>query len=265
MAFSSDFVSLGALVKLGSLQKQDVLEVANKPGRLEDLAVFAESWRAVESKKGVADAQSLRGKIRYAEGLSLGRVAAPLAHSLSLWTKEAHVRRVPSSLKQLIEVTIGSLVSIGPKTVRFGSTRPPIIVFSDGACEESGTSVGAVLFEYGHAPEFFGADLPIDLIESWYTKDLQKQVIGQAELFPLLVARLTWSERLRNRRALYFIDSESARWAMVKGYSPVFPSLMIVADCLSFDAKECSSAWYARVPTECNVADQPSRLWCRPC
>ena len=88
----------------------------------------------------------------------------------------------------------------------------------------------------------------------------QKQVIGQAELFPVLIARLTWQHRIAGKRVYYFIDNESARLALVKSYSPCLPSLKIVMECLAWDQDSFSSPWYARVPTHSNIADAPSRM-----
>ena len=88
----------------------------------------------------------------------------------------------------------------------------------------------------------------------------QTQVIGQAEILPVLVARWTWSKDLAGKRVLYFIDNESARLALVKAYSPVLPSLRLVLASLKWDQENDSQAWYARVPTFSNVADGPSRM-----
>ena len=92
----------------------------------------------------------------------------------------------------------------------------------------------------------------------------QKQVIGQAEIFPVLVARLTWKSRIAGRRVYYFIDNESARLALVKSYSPCLPSLKILMSCLAWDQEFQSSPWYARVPTYSNLADAPSRMTSSP-
>ena len=99
-----------------------------------------------------------------------------------------------------------------------------------------------------------------EVVEAWASKVGQAQVIGQAELFPLFVARLTWGARLAGRRVFYFVDNDSARLAMVKSYSPVLSSLDIVMQCLSWDSQHDSSSWYARVPTSSNIADGPSRM-----
>ena len=109
----------------------------------------------------------------------------------------------------------------------------PVLVFSDGACEVDGTSIGAVVIAPGVGAQCFGATVSESTLESWRTKMGQRQLIGQAELFPLLVARLTWPDLLRSRRVLFFVDNESARIGMIRTYSPVLPSLGIVLDCLT--------------------------------
>ena len=70
-------------------------------------------------------------------------------------------------------------------------------------------------------------------------------MIGRAELFPLLVARLTWGARLQGRKVLYFVDNNAALQAMIRSYSPVLPSLELVMECLKWDLQAESSAWYA--------------------
>ena len=97
-------------------------------------------------------------------------------------------------------------------------------------------------------------------IEGWKTRDGQTQVIGQAEVFPVLVARLTWAKHLVNRRVIYFIDNESARLALIKGYSPVLPTLDILMEVLGWDFDKQSFPWYSRVPTASNIGDGPSRM-----
>ena len=147
-----------------------------------------------------------------------------------------------------------------PKQIGPPRNEQPIVIFTDGACEESGTSVGGVLVRPDGSTECFGFVVPEQVTDSWKTKDGQSQVIGQAELFPVLVARWTWQEEIAGKRVIYFVDNESARLALVKCYSPVLPSLHIILDCLEFDQCFSSSPWYARVPTYSNVADDPSRL-----
>ena len=74
------------------------------------------------------------------------------------------------------------------------------------------------------------------------------------------MARLTWGPRLASKRVLYFIDNDSARLALIKSYSPILESLKIIEKCATWDCTHNSTAWYARVPTEANCADGPSRM-----
>jgi len=62
---------------------------------------------------------------------------------------------------------------------------------------------GGVFFEQARPPECFGCMLRDESIAGWKTKVEQKQVIGQAEIFPVLVSKLTWAERLENKRVLF--------------------------------------------------------------
>ena len=150
--------------------------------------------------------------------------------------------------------------SAGPRRIGPAHAVPPVLVFSDGACEDNGTSIGAVIIVPGVGAQCFGATISESTLESWRTKMGQRQLIGQAELFPLLVARLTWPDLLRSRRVLFFVDNESARIGMIRAYSPVLPSLRIVLDCLTWDYNNECSGWYARVPSPANPGDAPARM-----
>eukprot|EP00973_Karenia_brevis_P002349 316089-Karenia_brevis.AAC.1 len=94
-----------------------------------------------------------------------------------------------------------------------------MIVFTDGACEDR-TTIGAVIILPSGRLEAFGAEVGEDLVEEWKSKASQDQVIGQAEIFPVLVARLTWKHYLKGRRVIFFLDNEAARIGLVRSYSP---------------------------------------------
>ena len=115
------------------------------------------------------------------------------------------------------------------------------------------------MFVHGEAPQAFGAKMAPWVIKEWASRDDQTQVICQAEIFPTLVARHTWAKKIMGRRVIFFIDNDSARPALMKQYSPILSSLQIVEQCTAWDCAEGCTSWYARVPTEANLADGPSR------
>lgn len=145
----------------------------------------------------------------------------------------------------------------GPRILGPKSDLPPAVLFTDGACEEE-VSIGGVLFIPGEAPEVWGCVLAREDVEEWKSKSSQAQVIGQAEIFPVLVAKLTWKDKLAGRRVICFLDNESAKIALIRSYSPVVASLRIVMEVSAWDYSNQCSSWYSRVPTCCNVADDPS-------
>ena len=116
------------------------------------------------------------------------------------------------------------------------------------------------MFCPGVQPQAFGAILDEETVCSWKSTTDQTQVIGQAEICPMVVARYTWSKYLQGRRVIYFIDNDSARLACIKSYSPVVSSLNLIMQGLLWDSKFESSAWFGRVPTASNPADDPSRM-----
>ena len=162
-------------------------------------------------------------------------------------------------LRYAMSACVVHLNEAGPRRVRGFLQEDPCIIFVDGACEDI-TSAGAVLLDPRGSNEFWGGILDAETVDTWKTKLFQKQVIGQAELIPLLVSRLTWEKKLAGRRVLFFMDNESARICAIKSYSPVLPSLEIVMQCIGIDYAKDILAWYARVPTCCNIADGPSRM-----
>ena len=107
--------------------------------------------------------------------------------------------------------------------------------------------------------QFFGEEVPKAIIAMW-SVNLQTQVIGQAELLPVLWAKSTWADIVKGRGVLHFIDNDSARFALINGSSPVVASSRLASQARLADARTASYSWYARVPGCSNIADGPSRL-----
>ena len=85
------------------------------------------------------------------------------------------------------------------------------MVFTDGAYEPNMMSCGVVLFSSDMAcPSRFGLKIPLAVVASWreYTGE---QVAAQAELAPVLLARLTWGHILVGRMVVCFLEKEGAR------------------------------------------------------
>lgn len=252
------FNSLGVLVDLSRSQYKQVV-LFNKEGRIEGIMELVKAILC-RNTMGFKDALSLKGKLQFAEGQLFFRVAAPVCRLLSRWASNGSERRLTDEMSLALRSLQLVLDSAGPRVVEPRSLDEPIIIFTDGACEPSGSTIGGIIFIRGMRPEVFGARLTAAAALALTSKVGQTQIIGQAELLPVLVAKFIWRRYLKNRRVIYFIDNDSARLALVRGYSPVLTSLNIIMRCAHQDSLSRSSSWYARVPTKSNIGDGPSRL-----
>lgn len=105
----------------------------------------------------------------------------------------------------------------------------------------------------------FGDHIPVEFVELW-KRSGKRQVISQAELFPVLVAKMVWSCMIEGRSVLWFLDNESSRMALVRNYSPVLDNFYLLQVNAKLDMSNCSRNWYARVPSASNPSDAASRL-----
>ena len=217
-----------------------------KPGRVEGIN---EQVKAVVTKGEMRfkDALSIKGKLNFAESQMFCRLSGPLSRMLSQWTADGLPHPLTKAIRTTFSWTMERLLVAGPREISPPSDVAPIVIFTDGACEEE-VSVGGIMFTREGRVEAFGAVLNKKIVEGFKVREEQSQVIGQAELLPVLVAKETWKETLRGRRALFFVDNEAARLGLVKGYSPVLPSLELILASSLFDFQHDCSSWYRSSP-----------------
>eukprot|EP00435_Cladocopium_sp_Y103_P020512 s891_g5.t1 len=104
---------------------------------------------------------------------------------------------------EALELLLGSK----PRIVPAWDNAPPILVFTDGAVEEDMRAVthGALLLDLRTGESFFfGGHIPDEICSMW-RRSGKKQVIAQAEIFPVLFAKETWGEILEGRSVLWFL------------------------------------------------------------
>ena len=83
--------------------------------------------------------------------------------------------------------------------------------------------------------------------------------IAAVEALAVLLAVLFWSERMRSRTVLAFVDNEPAKAALVKGSSAAGDLATICGDVCAAEIKHHMLCFWERVPSASNVADPPSR------
>ena len=150
-----------------------------------------------------------------------------------------------------------SLVTCPPRVVSTTDCKQPVLLFTDGAFGiEDGTGVGfgGLVF---HDPmngckEVAEVDVPQDLLSHW-GRGGAKQLIAFHELWPVLLGVFTYGPK--GRRLVVFIDNNS----LSKGSSPLVDLFTMLSLCSLVVSINGLSAWFTRIPSSSNPADDPSR------
>ena len=257
------FNALGVIVDLDAVDMLGVVEVRNKPERIrDDVATIQDLLEAGAAKPSVV--RRLRGRLQYASSQTFGRCGAFASRLLKGLACSLGGPRQCSALEILgLEWWQRHLVAAVPRRVQVRDPRRPVLLFTDGAVEDLGCTVtvgGLIAVPDLHVLETFGEVVPAGVVEQWRSDGCGRQVIGQAELAPVSVSVAIWDQLLEGREVIIFIDNDSARDAMIRGYSPSLASARIIGEAWARIAQLAASVWFERVPGVSNIADGPSRL-----
>lgn len=207
-----------------------------------------------------AQAASLRGRLAFCDGQHAGRCGSAALRLLGERASASGAdRKITPPLLLALRWLLWYVRTAAPRVVRACHEEAPVLLFTDGAHEASGTTCGAVLLRPGQPKQCFGIRLPQWATEAWAAGGV-KQLVHQAELVAVPLARHVWAEELRGRRLIVFLDSDAARFALIRGASKNWHSQVLVVVSAALEAQAGSASWHARVPGEANPADAPSRL-----
>eukprot|EP00435_Cladocopium_sp_Y103_P021735 s916_g5.t1 len=134
-------------------------------------------------------------------------------------------------------------------------------IFTDASfcTEQREGGIGGVLIDHhGTVKAWFGAPASRAFCES-FMEVTQEQAIGELESFAVLVAFHLCGPELKRKHVVVFLDNEGCRYLILKGYASNANLQDIVHGIARLELQWCMLPWYARVPTECNLADYPSR------
>ena len=260
------FVSLGVPFDVSRVLPFGSLVLSNTDRRVANI-LFELNSILKGGALSPARAASLRGKLGFAFSQVFGRAGRA---GLRLLTERQYSHSRDSSLSKPMLMSFefwkAFLKCAVPRTLDFKlESCPPLLVFTNGWQSENSSSaelgVGAVLFDpIDRAILYFGCLLSDEIVDLWSGSGEKSMLIHQAELFPVLLARTTWSDRFWRRRNISFIDNDGARDSLIKGYSPVLHSGHIIGVVSFCENRLQTLSWFTRVPSEGNISDGPSRL-----
>ena len=256
--FEPVFDSLGATFDLNHLSEGTLL-VKNTEKRAKEITDVINEVLAT-GRLTPKEALSLRGRLAFAEGQLFGRGAQCALRVVGArGLSRSGSTYVDDSLSMAL-LWLRDRVLLAPPR-RILSTLPRIwYVFTDGACEPSGTSVGGVLIDSdGRLVSHFGENVPQALTSLWALEG-SEQHIAKAELLPLLLSYDLWRGSLSGCAVVFYLDNDGSRHSIISGRSDSSLCQRIVDAILHCEAEMEVTPWYGRVPSISNVADGPSRL-----
>lgn len=252
--FDTSFQVLGCVINLEDVSHGSfVLE--NKPGRVDRIC---EQLRQAGDAGflSVHQSQVLHGLMRYACGFFAGKHLHPVCSEIM----HRGGAQSASGLKGFCEYAIGELGRCKPRVVRAISNTQPILVFTDGSWDGTRGGLGAAVIDTSSRCRWvFSGELPQDLARRW-TTEVGDQIICQIELYAMVAIRWHLRELLCDRRVIWWVDNEAARFSAIKCVSPRPTMCTLVREFYAFEVDHPSFGWVERVPSFSNIADGPSRF-----
>ena len=257
--FDKEFDALGVRVDLSD-SAQGVVRIKNKESRV---STVCEQLQEIEDTEvcTCALASSMRGRLQFAESSMFVRLTAIM---MPLFQARASGKNggseVCAQMKLELQWAKWFLREGGPRELQARDVRPPLLIYTDGALEGADDEIGTVgaLMIDGEEAEYFGARVPPELMEG--LQAASKKIIACLEILPVALSLDLWDSRILHRRVFVFVDNDAARGSLVKMQTNV-PPMKIALDRVARKLVQTPfRPWYARVASECNPGDSPSRL-----
>ena len=259
-SFSGVFQALGVSVDVRSMG-DGLVKIGNTENRRRELIKTINA--ALENNKlSKADALRLRGRLQFASGNVFGRIAKS---ALAAVTTHAY-HSTSASLDDRTQLALAMherLLTEGrPRELR-PKCCTTWYVQTDACYEkaedEAFSGIGAVLFTpRGEPIRFFSNRLSAELLAKLNPAD-KKTAIFECEFFALLCAFITWGDMIEGA-AVFYTDNNAVRDALIACSSSNLIARRQLVSVLALECIHQITPWYARVPTDSNLADKPSRL-----
>ena len=209
------------------------------------------------------DALKLRGRMQFVAGQLFGRIAK---RCLACVTQHAYASenlvlgpQTAESLRRYLNVLEAKV----PRTLTkaFDTTW---FLFTDASHEPSAAipfaGIGAVLVgPSGKKFRFFSEKLSDVMLEKVNVTG-RKTIIFECEFWAILCAMYAWKQFLSGCNVVAYMDNDGVRDSLIACHCSSQNAIPILDACIRLESTLGWNVWYNRVPTESNVADDPSRL-----
>ena len=256
-AFASHCKALGVEFDF-SRSEQRLMAVANTETRRVELV--GQISEALDC--GSLDKQTclmLRGRLGFADSFLHGRIGKLVLKKLIDHAYGKNSRMDEELCLALIAMR-ARLQSAGPKVVSANSFSQWFI-FSDACFEPSlgtGGLGGVLVSAEAQVCAWFGIPLDAAVCVSFGSHE-KTTIIYELELLAAVISLNLWSGTHGDELNVHFGDNDGVRFSLVKATAAGSVGQKLMAYHVKQEALKGSRTWFARVPTECNISDYPSR------
>ena len=249
--------ALGVQFDLSS-SGEKLLKICNTEQHVQDLlAMLNATLQAGEL--GKQDTLILRGKLGFADSFLHGRLGLIVLKQLS-----EHAYGRSAKLREELVIGLHAMVQrltlCGPRVVS-AKAMQQWFVFTDAAYEpelHTGGLGAAVIDDNGKCVGWFG--LPLDESQCEKFGSLDRQTIIYAlELAAAVLALDFWADKMKDGLQVCYGDNDGVRFSLIRGSCLSKHVSALMRYHLSREATNNLCTWFARVPTEANLGDYPSR------
>lgn len=238
---------------------QGILAVCNSETRKNELV----QQIAEAVAPGCLDKQQslvLRGRLGFADSFLHGRLGRLV---LSKLVEHAYgrQRQMEPDLIAALKAMSDRLQHAKPREVTTADNLQ-WFMYTDASYEGSSCTggLGGVLIDAtGNVKQWFGIFLNEAQCKCFDAGE-KETIIYELEMAAAVVASGLWCNRQTNDLHVHFGDNDSVRFSFVRGSASGLVGQKLIEFQLTLEAHSGSRTWYARVPTEANVSDFPSRL-----
>jgi hypothetical protein len=124
--------------------------------------------------------------------------------------------------------------------------------------EETGGIGGVLCSSDGAIVSWFGESLDQGFCSRFRAVG-QTQIIGELEAFAVLAALQCWKHTISSKHLVVFVVNEGSKYAILRGHSKNQALSKIGPRIAETEDAATVFCWFARVPSEANPSDKPSR------
>jgi hypothetical protein len=260
LPFSEVFKALGVEIDCSDWHS-GLVKFRNTSKRIEELSGTISS-ALKRGRLGSHEALVLRGRMQFARAQIWGRAPKLYLSAITAHAYSENGGNLSNHAIACLRAFLDSLVAARPREITAQWSLPSLL-FTD-ACfnpddPEWPCGLGGVLCDAaGKQIAALSVSLTLeDLHILGYPE--KSTVIFEAELLALVLCVRLWRKLIQNRPCVMYVDNNGTRDVAISGSARTFPGSSLVATLLSQEDAACVTAWYARVPSQSNIADPPSR------